>query len=112
VVTYDGDLVIDFGYDVRPCTSAAEVKFLHKTGLVTFAGSDAGIVRALPGQDGRWYVVAVQSSVGYRYGDADWASSKPNACEDAPFVCYPRGFGRLGNAVDQLVKRRLTEPGG
>jgi Beta-lactamase enzyme family len=106
VVTYDGDLVIDFGYDVRPCTRSAQVKFLHKTGLVTFAGSDAGIVRALPGRDGRWYIVAVQSSIGYRYGEPDWATADPNACEDAPFVCYPRGFGRLGHAVDQLVKRR------
>ncbi|MGL5823333.1 MAG: serine hydrolase [Nocardioides sp.] len=106
VVTYDGDLVIDFGYDVRPCTKKAEVRFLHKTGLVTFAGADTGIVRALPGKGGRRYVVAVQSSIGYRYGEADWATADPNACEDAPFVCYPRGFGRLGQAVDQLVKRR------
>ncbi|MGL5811380.1 MAG: serine hydrolase [Nocardioides sp.] len=105
VVTYDGDLVIDFGYDVRPCADAAEVDFLHKTGLVSFAGADAGIVRALPGQDGRWYVVAVQSSIGYRFGEADWATADPNACEDAPFVCYPRGFGRLGHAVDDLIKR-------
>lgn len=106
VVTYDGDVVLDFGYDVRPCTRNAEVKFLHKTGLVSFAGSDAGIVRALPGEDGRWYVVAVQSSIGSRFGDADWATSDPNACEGAPFVCYPRGFGRIGSAVDRLVKAR------
>jgi hypothetical protein len=106
VVTYDGDLPIDFGYDVRPCTARAEVKFAHKTGLVSFAGSDAGIVRALPGQDGRTYVVAIQSSIGYRYGDPDWAAANPNACEDAPYVCYPRGFGRVGKAVDDLVKAR------
>lgn len=107
VVTYDGDLVIDFGYDVRPCLARAEVKFAHKTGLVSFAGSDAGIVRALPGQDGRMYIVSIQSSVGYRYGDPDWASSDPNACEGAPYVCYPRAFGRIGRAVDNLVKARL-----
>jgi hypothetical protein len=106
VVTYDGDETIDFGYDTRPCNDRAEVTFAHKTGLVSSAGSDAGIVRALPGQDGRQYIVSIQSSVGYRYGDPDWAASDPNACYGAPYVCYPRGFGRIGKAVDDLVKAR------
>jgi hypothetical protein len=106
VVTYDGDLVIDFGYDTRPCNAAAQVTFAHKTGLTYNAGSDTGIVRALPGQDGRFYLVATLTTVGNRFGDADWAKSKPNACEGAPFVCYPRAFGRLGAAVDGLVKAR------
>ena len=106
VVTYDGDLVIDFGYDTRPCQAAAQVDFFHKTGLTYNAGGDAGIVRALPGQDGRWYLIAALSSVGNRFGDADWNKSKPNACEGSPYVCYPRAFGRLGGAVDALVKAR------
>lgn len=106
VVTYDGDLVIDFGYDTRPCQAAAQVDFAHKTGLTYNAGGDAGIVRALPGQDGRWYLVAALTSVGYRFGDADWNKSKPNACEGSPFVCYSRTFGRLGGAVDALMKAR------
>ena len=106
VVTYDGDLPIDFGYDVRPCVAAAQVTFAHKTGLTYNAGSDTGIVRALPGQDGRWYIVAMQSDIGNRFGDADWAASDPNACEGAPFVCYPRGLGRLGKAIDDLVVAR------
>lgn len=107
VVTYDGDLAIDFGYDTRPCQEAAEVTFAHKTGLTYNAGSDTGIVRALPGQDGRFYVVATLTNVGNRFGDADWSKSKPNACEGSPYVCYPRAFGRLGAAVDGLVKARL-----
>lgn len=106
VVTYDGDLVIDFGYDTRPCQAAAEVDFAHKTGLTYNAGGDAGSVRALPGQDGRWYLIAALASVGNRFGDADWNKSKPNACEGSPYVCYPRAFGRLGGAVDALVKSR------
>ena len=106
VLTYDGDLVIDFFYDVRPCLEQAEVEFAHKTGLISVAGADAGIVTALPGQDGRRYVVAVQSSVGYRFGAPEWATSSPNACEDAPFVCYPPAFGRLGKAIDEAVKAR------
>ena len=106
VVTYDGDTPLDFGYDVRPCNATAEVTFAHKTGLVSFSGNDTGIVKALPGEDGRWYVVAVHSNVGYRFGDADWAASDPNACLGAPFVCYSRAFGRLGRAVDALVERR------
>jgi hypothetical protein len=106
VVTYDGDLVIDFGYDVRPCTSRAEVTFAHKTGLTYNAGGDAGIARALPGQDGRWYVVAVLSNVGNRFGDADQAASSPDACVGSPFVCYPRAFGRFGASVDSAIKVR------
>lgn len=107
VVTYDGDLVLDFGYDTRPCDAAAEVEFLHKTGLVSFAGSDAGIVRALPGEGGRQYLVSVFSNVGYRFGDPDWASSDPNACEGSPYVCYSRAYGRIGRSVDSLVKAGL-----
>jgi hypothetical protein len=106
VVTYDGDLEIDFGYDTRPCDKAAQVTFAHKTGLTYNAGSDTGIVRALPGEDGRFYVVATLTNVGNRFGDADWARSKPNACEGSPYACYPRAFGRLGAAIDTLVKGR------
>ena len=97
---------IDFGYDTRPCHEAAQVEFAHKTGLTSDAGGDAGIVRALPGEDGRWYVVAVLSSIGTRFGDPDWAGSEPNASEGAPYVSYPRGFGRIGAAVDALVVSR------
>jgi hypothetical protein len=106
VVTYDGDLEIDFGYDTSSCDEAAEVTFEHKTGLTYNAGGDAGIVQALPDQPGRRYIVATLTNVGYRFGDPDWAKSKPNACEGAPYVCYPRGFGRIGKAIDELVKAR------
>lgn len=97
---------IDFGYDVRPCNATAEVTFAHKTGLISVAGNDAGIVRALPGEDGRWYVVAINASVGTRFGDAAWARSRPNACDGAPFVCYPAAYARMGAAIDQLVVDR------
>jgi hypothetical protein len=106
VVTYDGDLVIDYGFDSRPCDAAAQVTFEHKTGLTSNAGGDAGIVTALPGQDGRRYLVATLTNIGSRFGDADWAKSKPDACEGAPYVCYSRGYGRIGAAVDALVKAR------
>lgn len=103
VVTYDGDLAIDFGYDVRPCLESAEVRFAHKTGLTYNAGGDAGIVRALPGEDGRWYVVATLTNVGNRFGDPALATSQPNACEGAPYVCYPKAFGRVGAGIDRAV---------
>ena len=48
----------------------------------------------------------IQSSIGYRYGDPDWAASDPNACEDSPYVCYPPAFGRLGKAIDDAVQAR------
>lgn len=110
----DGHVVtegIDFGYDTRPCHEDAEVEFAHKTGLTYNAGGDAGIVRALPGEGGRWYIVAVLSNVGYRFGDPDHSRSDPNACEGAPYVCYPRGFGRIGAAVDELVASRPARLG-
>ena len=94
---------IDFGYDVRPCNESAEVTFAHKTGLISVSGNDTGIVRALPGEDGRWYVVSIHTSVGYRFGDAAWASSTPDACSSAPFVCYPPAFARVGAAIDALI---------
>jgi hypothetical protein len=97
---------IDFGYDVRPCNDTAEVTFAHKTGLVSISGNNAGIVKALPGQDGRWYVVALNSSIGTRFGDAAWAASRPNACSGAPFVCYPPAFARMGADIDALIKAR------
>jgi hypothetical protein len=97
---------IDFGYDVRPCNDSAGVAFAHKTGLISVAGNDTGVVRALPGQDGRWYVVAIHASVGTRFGDSAWATSSPNACFGAPFVCYPPQYARMGAAIDDLIKAR------
>jgi hypothetical protein len=99
---------IDFGYDVRPCNESAEVTFAHKTGLISVAGNDTGIVRALPGEDGRWYVVSIHTSVGSRFGDAAWANSTPNACFSAPFVCYPPAYARVGAAIDALIVDRPT----
>lgn len=97
---------INFGFDVRPCNETAEVTFAHKTGLISVAGNDTGIVRALPGEDGRWYVVALHASVGSRFSDSAFATSWPDACGGAPFVCYPSAYARMGAAIDQLVKDR------
>jgi len=96
----------DYGHDVRPCNATAEVVFAHKTGLVSIAGSVAGIVRALPGGDGRWYVVALNSSVGSRFGDAAWARREPGFCDDPAQVCYASAFARMGAAIDTLLKAR------
>jgi hypothetical protein len=105
----DGHAVIpgigSFGFDVRPCNETAEVTFAHKTGLVRMAGNDAGIVRALPGEDGRWYVVALNASAGLRFSDPQFAT-QGNPCLGPPFICYPRPFPRMGAAIDQLVKDR------
>ena len=63
-----------YGQDVRPCNAAAEVVFGHKTGLTFNYGSNAGIVRSLPGQPERRYVISFISSLGYRYTDPAFAS--------------------------------------
>ena len=60
-----------YGQDVRPCNEAAEVIFGHKTGLTFNYGSNAGIVRSLPGKPPRRYII---SSLGYRYTDPPFRS--------------------------------------
>ena len=48
--------------------------FGHKTGLTFNYGSNAGIVRSLPGEPPRRYVISFISSLGYRYTDPPFAS--------------------------------------
>jgi beta-lactamase class A len=95
---------IRYGRDVRPCNAAAQVTFAHKTGLTENYGSDAGIVTALPGQDGRRYIVVVLSNLGYRYSDASQAL-RPGPRPDGVGVCYSQKFAQLGRAIDDLLRR-------
>lgn len=99
-VTVDG---IPYGRDVRPCNEDAEVTFAHKTGLTYNYGSDAGIVEALPGQDGRHYVVAAFANLGYRYSDASQADSADLPCFTSG-VCYTEKFAILGRSIDDLMR--------
>lgn len=99
-VTVDG---IPYGYDVRPCNEAAEVKFMHKTGLTENYGSDAGIVKALGGQDGRQYIVTAFTNLGYRYSDASQADSPGKPCFNSG-VCYTEKFAILGKSIDDLMR--------
>jgi hypothetical protein len=101
-VTVDG---IPYGQDVRPCNDTAQVLFAHKTGLTENYGSDAGIVTALPGQDGRRYIVAVFTNVGYRYSDASQASTDGYPCFTGLGICYSEKFAQLGRAIDDLMRR-------
>lgn len=84
----------DFGRDVRPCNAAAEVTFAHKTGLVTNACADAGIVTSLPGAPGRRYIIATFSNLGSRFGDA--------TARGGQVACSER-FARIGKGVDTLL---------
>jgi hypothetical protein len=103
VVRVDG---VSFGCDVRPCNAEAEVVFAHKTGLTENYGSDAGIVTALPGGDGRRYVVAVFTNLGYRFTDPSRADDEVAPCLDGAGVCYSQKFAELGRRVDDLMRRR------
>jgi len=99
---------IDYGCDTRPCNAAAEVSFSHKTGLTENFGADVGLVTAFPRQDGRRYIVAVFSNLGYRYSDADRpydADDDPDGGPSEDGVCYSRRFAELGRAVDDLMRR-------
>lgn len=94
---------IPYGHDVRPCNETAEVKFMHKTGLTENYGSDAGIVKALSGEDGRRYIVTVFTNLGYRYSDASQADSDGKPCFNSG-VCYTEKFAILGKAIDDLMR--------
>jgi beta-lactamase class A len=101
-VTVEG---IPYGRDVRPCNAAAEVTFAHKTGLTYNYGSDAGIVRSLPGTPPRRYVVALLSNLGYRYGDERFATSPTLPCFGVG-VCYTEKLAQLGKRIDDLLRGR------
>jgi beta-lactamase class A len=96
---------IPYGRDVRPCNAAAEVTFAHKTGLTYNYGSDAGIVRSLPGAPPRRYVVALLSNLGYRYADERFATSPALPCFGVG-VCYTEKIGQLGRRIDDLLRGR------
>jgi Beta-lactamase enzyme family len=96
---------IPYGQDVRPCNAAAEVTFAHKTGLTYNYGSDAGIVRSLPGAPPRRYVVALLSNLGYRYGDERFATSPALPCFGLG-VCYTEKIAQLGKRIDDLLRGR------
>jgi hypothetical protein len=97
------------GADVRECNARAEVTFAHKTGLTENFGSDAGIVRGIPGRARRHYIVSFFSNLGYRYTDADKAS-EADPCRDLG-ICYTQRIAALGAAIDTALRAAL-EPGG
>ncbi len=103
----DGTMTVDgrvYGQDVRPCQETAQVTFAHKTGLVDTAGNDAGIVKNLPGKSRRHFIVVIHSNLGDRYIDV-------NRPADAPGIyplAYSEKYGKLGRAIDQLVRRHYN----
>ncbi|MFT7840961.1 serine hydrolase [Saccharothrix sp. BKS2] len=93
-----GDAVYD--RDVRPCDEAAEVTYAHKNGWVDTTGSDAGIVKSLPGEVRRDYVVVVFSNLGTDYVDAHRPADPPGVFP----VLYTEKYAKLGRAVDRIMK--------
>jgi hypothetical protein len=104
-----------FGRDTRPCNAAAEVAFLHKTGLTENYGSDGGIVRSLPGSPWRRYIIVFLSNLGYRYYDAAVAgAADPSKGEDGfPYVStkvsYTQRIPALGRRIDALMRERQRD---
>ncbi|WP_157250373.1 serine hydrolase [Nonomuraea typhae] len=94
-----------FGRDVRPCNDAAEVSFAHKTGWVNNSGADAGIVRSLPGKDGRHYIVVAFTNLGTQYTDANRPPAEPGILP----VTSTEKLARLGKAVDAFEARRWAK---
>ena len=82
--------------------------FAHKTGLTENFGSDAGIVRGIPGRARRHYIVSFFSNLGYRYTDADKASDA-DPCRNLG-ICYTQRIAALGSAIDAALRAAL-EPG-
>jgi hypothetical protein len=92
--TVDGDA---YAHDVRPCNQSAQVTFAHKTGLVGNSGSDAGIVKSLPGKQGRSYIITMFSNLGDQYQDPNRPPTEPGAHP----VAYTEKFAQLGKIMDQ-----------
>jgi len=101
---------INFGVDVRPSNTRAEVSFAHKSGLTYNYASDAGIVTSLPGRPFRRYIVAFLGNLGYRYTDEVFASRTlgPYADEISP-ISYTQRVPTLGKAIDDAVLRLSAE---
>ncbi len=94
-----------YGQDVRPCNATAEVTFAHKTGLTFNYGSDAGIVRSMPGRPQRHYVIAFLSSLGYRYTDPAFASRTTYPCYDAVgAICYTQRIPGMAKQLDDFLR--------
>ena len=89
----------DYGRDVRPCNAAAEVRFLHKTGLTWGFAADAGLVEPLPGKPFRRYVVALVSSLGTRYVDPERGGEAHHPCQTGG-ICVTRRLAKIGAAID------------
>ncbi|WP_237079079.1 hypothetical protein [Myxococcus xanthus] len=101
-----------FRRDTRPCNAAAEVTFLHKTGLTENYGSDGGIVRSLPGKPWRRYIVVFLSNLGYRYYDAKVADAADFAKGEDGFpyvsrsISYTQRVPALGLSIDAMMQER------
>jgi hypothetical protein len=86
-----------FGQDVRPCNERAQVTFAHKPGWVNNTGSDAGIVRSLPGAAKRHYIISVFSNLGDQYQDPGRPATPPGTIP----VEYTQKLAKLGAAIDR-----------
>jgi beta-lactamase class A len=96
----------DFGVDIRAANAQAEVAFAHKTGLTFNYGSDAGIVKSLPGKPFRHYVVALLANLGQRYADDIFAANKKFPADaNVPPLAYTQKIPALGKAIDDAVTK-------
>jgi hypothetical protein len=96
----DGTMTVagnKFGQDVRPCNQRAQVTYAHKPGWTNNSGTDAGIVKSLPGKPGRHYVIAVYSNLGDQYQDP----GRPVTPTGTTPVEYTEKFAKFGAAVDR-----------
>jgi hypothetical protein len=97
---------VDFGVDIRESNAKAEVTFAHKTGLTFNYGSDAGIVRSLPGKPFRHYIIALFGNLGWRFADEVFATrSKSPSMDKVSPVSYTQRIPALGKQIDEAVTR-------
>jgi hypothetical protein len=97
---------MDYGVDIRAANAKAAVNFAHKTGLTFNYGADAGIVRSLPGQPFRHYIIAFVGNLGHRYADEVFATrTNMPVFEAVSPIAYTQRIPALGKAMDDaLVK--------
>jgi len=97
--------------DVRPCNAAAEVRFLHKTGLTWNYVADAGIVESLPGAPCRRYVVALVASAGSRFVDPERNDFAIPPCAGEG-ICVTRRLARIAEGIDRwMIGAFARDPG-
>lgn len=99
-----------FSDKIAACQKIAEVDFASKTGLISAAGSHAGLVKGIKERGfQREYIVVFNSSLGSRFTDIERLDGdRVIPCFDKT-LCYTRRINELGTHIDNALKGWLEK---